>query len=111
MHTGPQKKQTPKLIWKTALNFAHTYVPLRDKYVPGGEMWVTESGECKRGGRHRASTYLDVSRMLMSGGICYGYKNGAASTIHWLSSDYGFLAREFFILRPNYFAVLRWGTV
>ena len=35
---------------ETALSFAHTYVPLRDKYVPGGEMWVTESGDAGGGG-------------------------------------------------------------
>ena len=49
---------------ETALNFAHTYVPLRDKYVPGGEMWVTESGDAGGGGDTWASTYLDVFRTL-----------------------------------------------
>ncbi len=34
----------------TALNFARTYAPMRDKYCPGGEMWVTESGDAGGGG-------------------------------------------------------------
>ena len=39
-------------------------VPARDKYVPGGEMWVTESGDAGGGGNTWASTYLDVLRTL-----------------------------------------------
>ena len=34
-----------------ALNCARTYAPLRDKYCPGGEMWVTESGDAGACGR------------------------------------------------------------
>ena len=39
-------------------------VPYRDKYAPGAEMWVTESGDAGGGGCEWASTYLDVVRTL-----------------------------------------------
>lgn len=111
MHTGPQKKQTPEAYLETALNFAHTYVPLRDKYVPGGEMWVTESGDAGGGGDTWASTYLDVFRTLNELGGFATVTNGVIFHNTLASSDYGFLAREVFDPRPNYFAVLLWNRL
>ena len=43
---------------------ARQYVDRRDKYVPGGQMWVTESGDAGCGGNTWASTYCDVPRTL-----------------------------------------------
>ena len=34
----------------TAMSFCRTYLPFRDKYCPGGEIWVTESGDAGGGG-------------------------------------------------------------
>lgn len=96
---------------ETALNFAHTYVPLRDKYVPGGEMWVTESGDAGGGGDTWASTYLDVFRTLNELGGFATVTNGVIFHNTLASSDYGFLAREVFDPRPNYFAVLLWNRL
>ena len=41
---------------------ARAFAPYRDKYCPGGEMWVTESGDAGAGGHTWASTYLEVQR-------------------------------------------------
>ena len=46
------------------MKFCRTYIPYRDKYAPGTEMWVTESGDAGGGGDTWASTYLDVLRTL-----------------------------------------------
>ncbi|MBP3678353.1 MAG: beta-glucuronidase, partial [Agathobacter sp.] len=43
---------------------ARHYATVRDKYVPGGQIWVTESGDAGCGGTTWASTYLDVPRTL-----------------------------------------------
>lgn len=95
----------------TALNFCRTYVPLRDKYVPGAEMWVTESGDAGGGGDTWASTYLDVLRTLNELGGFSSLTNGVIFHNTLASSDYGFLAREVFDPRPNYFAVLLWNRL
>lgn len=95
----------------TALNFCRTYVPFRDKYVPGGEMWVTESGDAGGGGDTWASTYLDVFRTLNELGGFASLTNGVIFHNTLASSDYGFLARQVFDPRPNYFAVLLWNRL
>lgn len=96
---------------ETALNFARTYAPMRDKYCPDGEMWVTESGDAGGGGDTWASTYLDVFRTLNELGGFASITNGVIFHNTLASSDYGFLAREVFDPRPNYFAVLLWNRL
>ena len=94
-----------------ALNCARVYVPTRDKYCPGGEMWVTESGDAGGGGDTWASTYLDVLRTLNELGGFATITNGVIFHNTLASSDYGFLARQVFDPRPNYFAVLLWNRL
>lgn len=95
----------------TAANFTRTYLPLRDKYCPGAEIWVTESGDAGGGGDTWASTYLDVFRTLNELGGFAALTNGVIFHNTLASSDYGFLAREVFDPRPNYFAVLLWNRL
>ena len=71
----------------TALNFARTYAPMRDKYCPGGEMWVTESGDAGGGGDTWASTYLDVLRTLNELGGFASITNGVIFHNTLASSD------------------------
>lgn len=95
----------------TAPKFARLYVPMRDKYCPGAEMWVTESGDAGGGGDTWASTYLDVLRTLNELGGFAAITDGVIFHNTLASSDYGFLAREVFDPRPNYFAVLLWNRL
>ncbi|MCD8354898.1 MAG: beta-glucuronidase [Clostridiales bacterium] len=94
-----------------APNFARTYAPIRDKYVPGAEMWVTESGDAGGGGDTWASTFLDVFRTLNELGGFSTVTSGVIFHNTLASSDYGFLARQVFDPRPNYFAVLLWNRL
>ncbi len=80
----------------------------RDRYVPGGEMWVTESGDAGGGGDTWASTYLDVLRTLNELGSFCTITNGVIFHNTLASSDYGFLQHGSFDPRPNYFAALLW---
>jgi len=90
---------------------ARVYAPIRDKYVPGGQMWVTESGDAGGGGDTWASTYLDVIRTLNELGSFATISDGIIFHNTLASSDYGFLKHGTFDPRPNYFAVLLWNTL
>lgn len=96
---------------ETAINFCSTYLPFRDKYCPGGEIWVTESGDAGGGGDSWASTYLDVLRTLNELGGFSRLTKGVIFHNTLAASDYAFLERGVFNPRPNYFAVLLWNTL
>ncbi len=90
---------------------ARQYVPIRDKYVPGGQMWVTESGDAGCGGNTWAPTYLDVPRTLNELGDFATVTDGIIFHNTLASSAYGFLEHGTFEPRPNYFAVLLWNRL
>lgn len=87
---------------------ARSFVPVRDKYVPGGQIWVTESADAGGGGNTWGSTYLDVPRTLNELGEFATITDGVIFHNTLASSDYGFLRHSSFEPRPNYFAVLLW---
>lgn len=90
---------------------AKAHTALRDKFVPGGQMWVTESGDAGGGGDTWASTYLDVLRTLNELGSYGTITDGVIFHNTLASSDYGFLEHGTFLPRPNYFAVLLWNRL
>ena len=90
---------------------AKIYASLRDEYVPGGQIWVTESGDAGGGGDTWASTYLDVFRTLNELGSFATITDGVIFHNTLASSDYGFLKHGTFEPRPNYFAVLLWNKL
>ena len=94
-----------------AAHCARQYVPKRDKYVPGGQMWVTESGDAGCGGNTWASTYADVPRTLNELGEFTTVTDGIIFHNTLASSDYGYLKHGTFVPRPNYFAVLLWNRI
>ena len=83
----------------------------RDKYCPGGEMWVTESGDAGAGGHTWASTYLEVPRTLNEIGEFSTVTNGVIFHNTLASSDYGWLKHGSFDPRPSYFSVLLWNRL
>ncbi len=87
---------------------ARAFAPMRDHYVPGGEMWVTESGDAGAGGHTWASTYLEVPRTLNEFGDFCTVTNGVIFHNTLASSDYGYLKHGTFVPRPSYFAALLW---
>lgn len=107
--TADQTLSEPYLA--VAGNSARQYTSLRDKYVPGGEMWVTESGDAGCGGDTWASTYMDVPRTLNELGEFASITDGVIFHNTLASSDYGYLQHGTFEPRPNYFAVLLWNRL
>lgn len=90
---------------------ARAAAPLRDKYMPGAQMWVTEAGDAGGGGDTWASTYLDVFRTLNELGTFVTISDGVIFHNTLASSDYGWLKHGTFEPRPNYFAVLLWNRL
>ena len=109
-HWDPSEALTEEYL-DTAASFCRTYIPFRDKYCPGGEMWVTESGDAGGGGNTWASTYLDVPRTLNELASFSSMTRGVIFHNTLAASDYGYLQRQVFNPRPNYFAVKLWNDL
>ena len=92
-----------------AAHSARCFLSYRDKYAtPGGEMWVTESGDAGAGGHTWASTYAEVVRTLNEIGSFVTVTDGVIFHNTLASSDYGWLKHGTFVPRPSYFSVLLW---
>ncbi len=87
---------------------ARSFGSYRDKYCPGGQMWVTESGDAGAGGHTWPSTYAEVIRTLNEIGEFATVTDGVIFHNTLASSDYGWLKHGTFVPRPSYFAVLLW---
>lgn len=109
-HWYPSKAHTEAYL-AVAGSSARANVPGRDQYCPGGQMWVTESGDAGGGGDTWASTYLDVLRTLNELGEFATITDGIIFHNTLASSDYGFLDHRTHDPRPNYFAVLLWNRL
>ena len=110
MHWSSDKVLTEEYLKVAPINCSLN-IPYRDKYCPGGEMWVTESGDAGGGGDTWASTYVDVFRTLNELGTFATLTDGVIFHNTLASSDYGFLKHGTFDPRPNYFAVLLWNRI
>lgn len=110
MHWDSDKVLTEQYL-AVAPNMAKGNSPVRDRHCPGGEMWVTESGDAGGGGDTWASTYVDVFRTLNELGTFATITDGVIFHNTLASSDYGFLKHGTFDPRPNYFAVLLWNRL
>ncbi len=107
MYTPPEGAMSESYLGMAG-HCARCFSKYRDKYVPGGEMWVTESGDAGAGGHTWASTYLEVPRVLNELGSFCTVTNGVVFHNTLASSDYGWLKHGSFEPRPSYFAVLLW---
>ena len=107
----PYEACLSEMYLAVAANCARQYVDRRDKYVPGGQMWVTESGDAGCGGNTWGSTYADVPRTLNELGEFSTVTDGVIFHNTLASSDYGYLKHGTFEPRPNYFAVLLWNRL
>lgn len=105
------------LSWEKALTPAYLdrnpaaeayYAGLRDKYLPGKPIWLTETGEAACGGSRSASTFVDSFRFMDQLGQM-AQKNVQTVMVNTLaSSDYGLIDEETHLPRPNYWAALLW---
>ena len=84
------------------------YAKMRDEYLPGKPLWLTETGETACGGDPWASTFIDSFRYLNQLGALA--KHGVQAVMHntLAASDYALLDEDTFDPRPNYWAALLW---
>lgn len=84
------------------------YAAIRDKYVPGKAIWLTETAQTACGGDRWAATFLDSFRYLNQLGLLA--KLGVRVHMHntLAASDYGLLDEKTYEPRPNYWSALLW---
>jgi len=89
----------------TAADF---YKSMRDKYLPGKPLWITETGEAAGGGDPFAATYLDCFRYLYQMGSLA--KKGVKVIMHntLAASEYSLIDQDTHLPKPNYWAALLW---
>jgi hypothetical protein len=104
---SPERALTPE--WFERNNTVEAfYSQLRDRYVPGKDIWLTETGEAGCGGDKWAADFVDSFRYLDQLGTL-AQKNVKVVAYNTLaSSDYGLLDEETLEPRPNYWAALLW---
>ncbi len=84
------------------------YAKLKDKYLPGKDLWLTETGEASCGGDTWASTFIDSFRLLDQFGSLAQKSVKSIMYNTLASSDYGMIDEESYDPRPNYWAALLW---
>jgi hypothetical protein len=98
---------TPEWLDRTDI-VEEFYAKLRDKYLPGKPMWLTETAEAACGGDQFAGEFVDTFRYLNQLGTLA--QRGVKVVMHntLASSDYGFLNEDTLEPRPDFWAALLW---
>ena len=84
------------------------YSALRDKFMPGKSMWITETAESACGGNPWASTFLDSFRYLNQLGTLAQRSVQVVMHNTLDASDYGLLDENTLQPQPNYWAAVLW---
>lgn len=107
---GPEIALTQEFLNRVP-DDADYYRKLRDQWLPGAPMWVTETAQAACGGDQWASTYRDVIRYVNTLGRL-GVGDGDVVFHNTLSaSDYGLLDEDGLVPRPNYWAAVLWARL
>lgn len=84
------------------------YAAIRDKYLPGKPMWLTETAEAACGGDQLAAEFVDTFRFLNQLGTLAQKSVQVVMHNTLASSDYGLLDENTYEPRPDYWAALLW---
>src|SRR5271165_509470 len=110
---GPKGGTTPEAAlsddWLNRTDTVEAfYAALRDRFLPGKPLWLTETAQAACGGDRWASTFIDSFRYLNQLGSLaqHGVQVVAHNTL--AASDYGLLDENTFSPRPDYWAALLW---
>lgn len=84
------------------------YAGIRDQFLPGKPLWLTETAEAACGGDPLAAQFVDTFRFLNQLGTLAqrGVQVVMRNTLS--ASDYGLLDEQTLDLRPDYWAALLW---
>lgn len=84
------------------------YRKVRDRYMPGAPMWVTETAQAACGGDRWAAQYRDVIRYVDTLGRLADGDGDVVFHNTLAASDYGLLDEDGFRPRPDYWAAVLW---
>jgi hypothetical protein len=105
--TRPQDALGEDWLGRTETAF-QVYRRLRDRFLPGKPIWLTETADTVCGGNPWASTFLDGFRYLDQLGRLA--RDGVQVVMHntLAASDYGLIDEATLAPRPNYWCALLW---
>jgi hypothetical protein len=105
--TTPEAALSVEWLSRTDRDEAY-YAALRDRFLPGGAIWLTETGETACGGDPWAADFIDSFRYLNQLGTLA--KRGVQVVIHntLAASDYALVDETTLLPRPNYWSALLW---
>jgi heparanase 1 len=105
--TTPEAALSVEWLSRTDRDEAY-YAGLRDRFLPGGAIWLTETGETACGGNPWAADFIDSFRYLNQLGTLA--KRGVQVVIHntLAASDYALVDETTLLPRPNYWSALLW---
>lgn len=87
------------------------YAGLRDRYLPGHPIWVTETAQAACGGSPWAASFLDTFRYVNQLGLLA--QRGVDVVFHntLAASDYALIDEDTLEPRPNYWAAYLWNRL
>jgi heparanase 1 len=109
-HAGTTADQALTVEWLNRTDIVESfYAALRDMYLPGKPIWLTETAQAACGGDKWAATFVDTFRYVNQLGTLA--QQGVKTVMHntLASSDYGLLDEETLEPRPNYWAAVLWN--
>lgn len=103
----PENALTQEWFHKN-LTVEEFYSKLRNQYLPGKDLWLTETGEAACGGDKFAGQFVDSFRYTDQLGTLAQKSVKAVMQNTLASSDYGLLDEQTLNPRPNYWVALLW---
>jgi hypothetical protein len=109
-YISPDDALSEQWLNKTVKGYNY-YKGLRDKYLPGKPIWLTETADAACGGNPWAATFLDCFRYVEQLGKLA--KEGVQVVMHntLSASEYGLLDQDTHEPRPNYWTALLWSRL
>lgn len=106
--TTPEEGLTADWLDRTDI-VASFYAALRDRYMPGTQLWLTETAQAACGGDRWAAQFVDTFRYVNQLGALA--QKGVRTVMHntLAASDYGLLDEETLDPRPDYWAAVLWS--
>lgn len=115
MRSGPFSIQADSALapaWLQRTDHAAGFhLAMRDKFLPGKPVWITETAQAAAGGDPYAATFLDCFRYLYQAGSLA--KQGVQVIMHntLAASEYSLIAQDTHLPKPNYWAALLWARL
>lgn len=82
------------------------FKPVRDQYMPGSPMWITESADAACGGNTWAPTFVEAIRYVDELARFSLHTDGVVFHNTFASGAYGWLDSRSYLPRPQYWAAL-----